>query len=141
MGASLKIIARNEMKIEFTPEDIAALKDMPGISLGHLMCKRERLEKLFKFKSYPTQYKNGFIDRMFEIHYVAKLLLHGTEQLEDRSEETFSDNTLTELKNKEIWSWIWHILKDEYKFNHFIINILTGEISIDIDNAAGCKPN
>ncbi len=132
MVASLRVIAKDETKIEFTSEDIAAL-EMPGISLGHLVCKRDDLEKAFKLDAYPTQYKDGFIDRIFEIHYVAKLMLHSvTEELgDDYSEANFGKDP----ENRKIWSWIWHILKDEYKSNNFVINILTGEISLDIDNA------
>lgn len=137
MVASIRVITKNETKIEFTPEDIAALEDMPGISLGHLVCKRYQLEKLFEFDEYPTQYKNGFIDRIFEIHYVSKLMLYAVNELDDDLEENFGKD----LENRKIWSWIWHILKDEYKFNNYVLNIPTGEISIDIDNAASCNSN
>lgn len=132
MRGSLKVIAESETKIEFTREDLAAIAlDMPGISLGHLVCKRDDLEKTFKFEPQPTQYKDGFIDRLFEVHYTAKLMLHGVNGLPDASEENFCKDP----GNKKIWSWMWHILKDEFKFNNFVINILTGEIYLDLDNA------
>ncbi len=122
MSASLTVIAENETKIEFTSEEIAVL-EMPGISLGHLVIFRDKMEKLFNLEPIPTQYKDGFIDRLFEVQYATKLVLHGIKNAEEIG------------KKKEIWSWIWHILKDEFKFNSYVINIVTGEISIDIDNA------
>ncbi len=130
MIASLKVIAKDETKIEFTAEEVAAL-DMPGISLGHLVIFRDKLEKLFKLEPHPTQYKDGFIDRMFEVTYTAKLVLHAIEINDEYLDKT--------LRQKEIWSWMWHILKDEFKFNNYVINLLTGEIYIDIDNAASSQ--
>ena len=123
MVASLKIIDESETNIEFTSEEVAALK-MPGISLGHLVLFRDKMEKMFGLEHLPTQYKEGFVDRIFEAHYAIKLLLKGIE-----------DNVHCVDSQKQIWTWIWHILKDEYKVNSYEVNLLTGEINIDIDNA------
>ncbi len=132
MKASLKVIAETETKIEFTREDIAAIAlDMPGISLGYLVQMRDALEKTLRLEPQPTHYKDGFIDRLFEVHYTAKLMLHGINGLDDKTEADFDKDP----GNRKIWSWIWHILKDEFKFNSFVINILTGEIYLDLNNA------
>lgn len=134
MVASLKVIAKDEIKIEFTAEEVAAL-EMPGISLGHLVVFRDKMEKLFKLEPLPTQYKDGFIDRIFEVHYAAKLVLHSLEYVDQE------ENLGKTPRQKEIWSWIWHILKDEFKVNNYVINITTGDISVDIDNAVGSESN
>lgn len=127
MVASLTVITDTETKFEFTSKEVAALK-MPGISLGYLVTFIEKMEKLCEIEPIPTQYKDGFIDRTFQASYAAKLMLHK----EDQSPEDY---------DKEVWSWIWHILKDEHKFNAYIINLLTGEINIDIDNTVSSETN
>ena len=126
MVASLKVIAKSEMTIEFTSKEIAALR-LPGISLGNLVVFRDKMEKIFKLEPIPTQYRDGFVDRIFEITYISKLMNH--------------KEILADVKDydKEIWSWIWHILKDEFKFDSFVINMNTGEMFLDNDNATGCK--
>lgn len=134
MTASLKVISKEETKIEFSTKELAALK-LPGISLGHIVIFRDKMEKLFKLESRPTQYKDGFIDRLFEVHYAATLILHG---IKDTDQEKLIGKT---SHQREIWSWIWHILKDEFKFNNYVINLETGKIYIDIDNAVSVDPN
>ena len=126
MVATLTVISNTETeeKIEFSTEEVAALK-MPGISLGSLVTLIEKMERMYNIEPIPTQYKDGFIDRTFQASYAAKLMLH--------------KGLVANDFDKEIWSWIWHILKDEHKFNAYIINLLTGEINIDIDNAVSSK--
>ena len=123
MVATLTVISNSETeeKFEFSTEEIAALK-LPGISLGSLVTLIEKMERIYDIEPIPTQYKDGFIDRTFQASYAAKLMLH-------------KEGQEAHDYDKEIWSWIWHILKDEHKFNAYIINLLTGEINIDIDNA------
>ena len=125
MVASLTVITDTETKFEFNSKEVAALK-MPGISLGSLVTFIEKMEKLCEIEPIPCQYKDGFIDRTFQASYAAKLMLH-------------KEGQKAKDYDKEIWSWIWHILKDEHKFNSYIINLLTGEINIDNDNATSCQ--
>ncbi len=135
MVATLRVIGNMETNIEFTTEEVAALDDMPGKSLGHLVVFIDQMEKLFKLEPIPTQYKDGFIDRTFKCHHAAKLMLHAVNDLSDKTEEDLGKDE----GNRKIWSWIWHILKDEYKFNAYVIDTEAGEINIDIDNTVSSE--
>lgn len=134
--AGIKILNVNEDEntIEFTKDEIQTVPELPGVSLGRLVIFRDDLEKQAKIPKIPTQYKDGYVDRIFEVFVAAKLLLTASEG------PAGIDVDFIE-KTRPIWLSIWHILKDEFKQDSFIINLTTGEVYSDLNHQVSCKTN
>lgn len=112
---------KDDTLINFTETEFKTVPELPGVSLGNIIIFRENIAQASNIEPFPSKYKDGYIDRIFEIFIVASFL--------NRKELNIQAGT---SNPKKIWLSIWHLLKDEFKQDSFVINISTGDISAQV---------
>lgn len=123
--STLKIISMggNETIIEFTKEDLELTPALPGISLGHVVIFKDRLQEKLGLPPTNPRYKDGYIDRIHEVMITSQIMV----ALNKATMDKFGDA----IDFKNIWICILHLLRDELKGSSFLVDLNTANVSIE----------